>query len=127
MDVALAIALYLIPQAEGFHGIDGDGGKSVGPFQISQAYLDDVNRISGINYTREDCYHYAYAKKITEIYLRHYCTKERLGHEPSARDYCRIHNGGPDGWKEQCTLAYWYKCRIYMYIAINKLKQKETT
>lgn len=121
MDVALAIALYLIPHAEDWNGKDEVG--SYGPYQIRDIYREDVNRFSGCNYTREDCYNYEYAKKITEIYLRHYGAK--IGHKPSARDLVRIHNGGPDGWKEQCTMAYWYKCRMYMYIAINALKTKE--
>lgn len=125
MSQALAIALYVIPLVEGYRGIDGDGGNSRGPYQISDAYLADVNRISGCNYTREDCYNPVLARRIVIIYLTHYGTRERLGHQPSTRDYCRIHVAGPDGWREHCSLAYWYKCKVYIYLAINELKAKE--
>ena len=124
MSETLAIALMLIPQVEGWRGIDGDGGKSWGRFQISQICLDDVNRISGMNYTKADCYNDKFAQRICIIYLTHYGTAERLRHEPTAQDLCRIWCGGPDGWKEKCTLAYWRKARLYLYVAIAEIKAR---
>ena len=32
--------------------------------------------------------------------MKRYATKAQLGHEPTAEDVARIHNGGPDGWKK---------------------------
>jgi len=116
MNIALTIALYLIPLTEGWRGIDGDNGKSWGPFQISQVYLDDVNKFaSGVNYTKADCYDPVIARRICIIYLTHYGSK--IGRTPTVEDYTRIHNGGPDGWKEDCTLAYWTRAIGYWSIA----------
>lgn len=126
MQQAIAIALMLIHQVEGFRGTDGDNGNSWGEYQISQKCLDDVNRFSKCNYTKADCYNPVYARRIASIYLSHYGTEERLGHKPTAKDLCMIWNGGPDGHKEHCTLAYWYKARMYLYLAINKQKERET-
>jgi hypothetical protein len=123
-EAALAIALFLIPLVEDWRGKDGDGGHSRGCYQIGDDYRNDVNRFSGCNYTREDCYNPVYARRMTEIYLRHYGTRERLGHSPSAKDLVRIHNAGPDGHGEHCSLAYWFKCRRWMWVAVNELKAK---
>lgn len=120
MNQALAIALFLIPLAEDWRGKDEAG--SYGPYQIRDGYREDVNRISGCNYTRQDCYNPVYARRMTEIYLKHYGSK--LGHKSSTRDLVRLHNGGPDGYKEHCTLAYWYKCKAYMWVAVAELKGK---
>lgn len=110
MNMALAIALFLIPKAEGFEGKDGDGGKSWGPYQITQGCLNDVNKFTDykINYTKQDCYDPIIARRICIIYLTHYGNK--IGRVPTVEDYCRIHNAGPDGWMENCSLAYWTKC-----------------
>ena len=32
--------------------------------------------------------------------MKRYATKAQLGHEPTAEDVARIHNGGPNGWKK---------------------------
>ena len=40
-----------------------------------------------------------------------YATKDRLGHDLCDEDMARIHNGGPDGWKNPATAAYWEKVK----------------
>jgi hypothetical protein len=113
----------LIPLTENYRGIDEPG--SHGPYQIRQAYLNDVNRFSHCNYTVADCYNPVLAKRIVTIYLTHYCTVKRLGHEPTVRDYCRTHCAGPTGWKQKCSMAYWQKARLFMDVAMSELKAKE--
>lgn len=113
MSEALSIALMLIPLAEGWTGKDGDGGRSWGPYQITQAALDDVNRVYGTHYVKADCYDGNKAELIARSYLLLWGGK--LGREPNVRDYVRIFVGGPDGWREHCTLPYWYKCRRALY------------
>ena len=108
MNIALSIALFLIPLAEGYRGKDGDNGNSWGPFQITKACLADVNRVSGNHFTKDDCYDYAKARHIAEIYLTYWGA--RVASDPSVETYCRIHNGGPDGWKRPATMTYWVKC-----------------
>ncbi len=115
MNIALSIALYLIPLTEGWRGEDGDNGRSWGPYQISQLYLDDVNKFSGCNYTKADCYDPILARRIVIIYLEHYGKK--IGRDPTVEDYCRIHNAGPDGWMEECSMSYWVKCIRHWAVA----------
>jgi hypothetical protein len=81
----------------------------LGPLQIKQIVLDDVARFTGLQFTPEDCFDREKAIRIAKIYLNHYCTRERLGHEPTLEDAVRIWNGGPDGWAELSTKAHWRK------------------
>jgi hypothetical protein len=104
------IALMLIPLAEGYDGKDGDGGRAHGPYQIHDIYRQDVNRLYGTQYVRADCYDLEKSRDMVMKYLSHYGTEKRLGREPTVQDLCRIHSGGPDGWKQECTLAYWSIC-----------------
>lgn len=39
--------------------------------------------------------------------MSHYATVARLGHVPTDEDIARIHNGGPNGYREANTVAYW--------------------
>ena len=41
--------------------------------------------------------------------MKRYATKSRLGHEPTDEDIARIHNGGPNGYKNPATVKYWEK------------------
>ncbi len=99
----------------------GDNGNAVGSFQIWKIYVDDVNRIQRINHkdkystpTQWKYYHRespVCSRWMVVTYLRHYATKERIGREPTFEDIARIHNGGPVGWKKDCTKAYWEKVK----------------
>ena len=84
----------------------GDQGRSLGILQIRKEVIADVNRFSKIKYTHEDAYSPEHAKAICRIYLQHYCTPLRLGHEPTMEDLARVWNGGPNGYKRSCTLPY---------------------
>jgi hypothetical protein len=84
---------------------------SFGCLQISEQVLIDVRRITGHWFTWEDCMSRETSVKICLVYLAHYCTPERLHHEPTTEDYARCWNGGPDGPRKPSTLAYWVKVR----------------
>ena len=43
--------------------------------------------------------------------MKKYATKKRLGHNPTAEDIARIHNGGPNGFKKGGTEGYWEKVK----------------
>ena len=43
--------------------------------------------------------------------MNRYATFQRLGRFPSCEDYARIHNGGPNGYKQSWTNGYWKKSR----------------
>lgn len=119
----LAQAIALIFLVESNRGMDrqiGDEGKAVGPFQQHKIFVDDVNRISSKTFTYDDRNRFDQSRQMVEIYLSHYCTKERLGHEPGIRDYLRIYNGGPDGCNKLATWDYWLKAVDEFYSLSHK-------
>ena len=46
--------------------------------------------------------------------MERYATKIRLGHDPTDEDIARIHNGGPNGYKNPNTVQYWEKVKKYL-------------
>lgn len=101
----------------------------IGVFQISKIYVDDVNRFNEIDfdcrykYNPPPVWKYRHRKnlvlswEIVTEYVEHYATKERLGREPTLEDMARIHNGGPTGWKKECTKIYWEKVKARMELS----------
>ena len=41
--------------------------------------------------------------------MSHYATQSRLGRNATNEDIARIHNGGPNGWRNPNTEGYWRK------------------
>lgn len=80
-----------------------------GCLQISDAVIADVRRITDHGVTRENAFDRKMSVSICMIYLAHYVTRDRLGHEPTMEDYARCWNGGPMGYKNPATLLYWAK------------------
>lgn len=91
----------------------GDGGKSVGMYQIGKLYVDDVNNIYGTSYKYTDRLNPVISREITAKYLAHYgkVYTRRTGKKPTVEVYARIHNGGPNGYKKKATIKYWRKVR----------------
>lgn len=88
-----------------------------GLYQIRQAYLTDVNRIAGTKYTLKQV---TSSKELSQwcvkTYIGHYGKQyeEKTGKKLTMEVAARIHNGGPDGWKEKVTEPYWKKWRREM-------------
>ena len=91
--------------------------KAYGLLQIRQPYLDDVNKIAGKDVlavwsksklTLADMKDPEMAKWAFRVYLNHYgeSYEKNTGKAPTAEVYARIHNGGPNGWKNKKTVAY---------------------
>jgi len=86
----------------------GDGGRSLGPYQITRAYWRD----SGVPGRYEWVRNRAYAERVMIAYWKRYC--------PSAlarRDWqtlARVHNGGPMGASEWRTRSYWGRVRQHL-------------
>lgn len=91
----------------------GDGGRARGRYQILRAYVEDANRIAGTSFSHKDAHDPDKARQIVRIYLNHYgrVYARKTGLEPSCEVLCRIHNGGPSGWRKKATLRYWKRCR----------------
>jgi hypothetical protein len=91
----------------------GDGGKAIGIYQIHAEYWED-----GCNFKQVD-WPYDWAKRpnksaeIVTAYLMYYgmVYEKRTGKKATAEVLCRIHNGGPSGWKKKATVKYWNKCK----------------
>ena len=86
----------------------GDGGRSIGPYQISRAYWMD----SGVPGHWMFCKDRAYAESVMLAYWKRHC--------PDAlrvRDFAtlaRVHNGGPVGHRLSATLPYWKLVRTHL-------------
>ena len=79
----------------------GDGGRSLGPYQISKAYWKD----SGVPGRYQMVRSTFYAERVMIGYWKRYCPRAL-----AKRDWqtlARIHNGGPKGTSNRRTLPYW--------------------
>lgn len=83
----------------------GDGGRSLGPYQITLAYWKDSSVAGRYEMVRDR----AYAERVMKAYWQRYC--------PSALDrgdwrtLAQVHNGGPNGPRVSKATAYWAKVR----------------
>lgn len=92
--------------------------KAYGLLQIRSPYLKDVNRIAGKKEIRRkwgkdrltlaDMKSRKKAEWAFHVYLSHYgkIYTQKTGKIPTAYVYARIHNGGPNGWKDKDTINY---------------------
>jgi hypothetical protein len=100
----------------------GDGGKSIGPYQISQPYWYDAVHRPGKSGDRriyrgvyEDVKNKEYAERVMWLYWDRY--KHLSGADlqnlsfKDAMNLSRQHNGGPQGHRKKETWAYWVKVR----------------
>lgn len=104
-------------------GANGERGL----YQLSEIYIDDVNRICALQgYSTDRTYDYIDAfneinsKRMvwiyTSYYLDIYASKLTIGIGqspplPIEEIVARIHNGGPTGHKKESTKAYWLKVK----------------
>jgi beta-glucosidase/6-phospho-beta-glucosidase/beta-galactosidase len=108
------LALALVESSNNTNAI-GDDGLSWGLYQIRPVYVEDVNRILGVNmYRHIDAMDPTHAQAMVVIYIDHYATPERLGRPVTDEDRARIHNGGPTGWKKRKTVKFWKKVKKVM-------------
>ncbi len=83
----------------------GDGGRSLGPYQISRDYWRD----SGVPGVYRMVRHNAYAERVMKAYWSRHCpgALARLDFQTLAR----VHNAGPDGAQNRGSLPYWRQVR----------------
>ena len=85
----------------------GDNGEAVGAYQIHTIFVEDVNRIIGVEFfLNEDRFNWWYSRIMTGIYLKHY--------GGTLEDMARKHNGGPQGHLKEATKPYWEKVKERM-------------
>ena len=129
MTSASIFGIALAPLFAAIAEVESENGKtSDNVYQISSAYLNDANRISaGMFKINGSTVHPAYfypnevkSRSASELMMkiyweyygnRYFTTTKRF---PTAEVLVRIHNGGPDGWKNPATLKYWQKVKAVM-------------
>lgn len=108
----LIVALIEVESHGNDHAI-GDkhmNEKAYGSLQIRKPCVDDVNQRLGTTYQSRDMLgNRSLSVQVCRTYLERYATRKALGREPSFEDMARIWNGGPNGWRKQSTLGYWFK------------------
>lgn len=94
----------------------GDNGNAIGCLQIWKVVVDDINRIYKTNFKYSDR-----TNRIKSVYMcieyltywgKVYHRKTNL--EPNNEVYSRIWNGGPYGYKKECTKKYWNKVKLIL-------------
>ena len=85
--------------------------SEIGPYQITKQYVEDVNRIIMVLsmdipfFTYENRQDRTASREMVKIYITYYAFGELLPPEilfitiPLAEDMARIHNAGPDGYR----------------------------
>lgn len=130
--------------------------RAVGAYQLSEIYVDDLNRIFDwfayrVKFDYEDRWDWFKSRLMVKRYIWYYGTKTGLDltldqydnlTETACEYMARIHNGGPDGWRDdpqwfvrnrgytleqaekkiENTKAYWQKVKARME---NDVEMKE--
>ena len=101
-------ALHQVETSGRLGAIEGDGGRSLGPLQISRAYFTD-SRVAG---SYEQVVDLPFARRVVSAYLQRYAPKAWAAGD--VETLARIHNGGPRGDRKQATINYAAKVRRAM-------------
>ena len=101
----------------------GDNGKAISALQIHEAYFKDAQEFdkSLAQYTYQDVKKREVAIKVFWAWMSRYCTKKRLGREPTDTDRMRMHNGGCNAYKFQNAKK---EANLLKYVAKVKLAMK---
>lgn len=102
--LSLALLFNAIAQVE------SDGGTtSQNAYQIKDIYIDDINRIYGLQLSYSIKFDRKLSEKAMRLYWIYYGGRyERIMGRPVTYEVlARIHNGGPDGFKKYSTKKYW--------------------
>ncbi|XP_071942097.1 lysozyme-like [Antedon mediterranea] len=89
------------------------GSLSCGPYQIKEPYYTDA-KLKGkdLDGDWKNCTKtFPCSERCVQGYMARYAIKSRIQHDPTCEDFARIHNGGPNGYKNPNTLGYWYKVK----------------
>ena len=110
--VALAPLFTALAQVE-----SNNGQTSKNIYQLTQKYIDDVNRISKDEaFLWDDRLNREKSERMMCIYWTYYgrLYLDHTGRTPTWETLARIHNGGPDGWKKYGTKKYWRRVQEHL-------------
>ena len=112
MEQIMLFGLYLTPLFNAIAKVESDCGvTSKNIYQISDIYIDDLNRIYPHIYPKR-CKYYKYASQCMMFdYWRFYAYDyaRKTGKPITYEVLARIHNGGPNGMFKATTLPHWHK------------------
>jgi hypothetical protein len=100
MNITNLIAAVILEESGGDNLAVGRRGE-LGPMQVRQCAIDDVNRRCGTTYRLIDMTNRAKAADVFVKYIHIYSTN------PTEEVACRIWNGGPRGPRRNSTKPYW--------------------
>jgi soluble lytic murein transglycosylase-like protein len=107
----LLLQAIIMVESSGDDRAVGRGGE-LGCMQISAIAKRDILRITGgipsNRFNREQ------SIGMARAYLEYYVTRERLGREPTLRDYALVWHRGPEGWTQKSYSAYWDRVMDYL-------------
>lgn len=112
MGQMVLFGLYLSPLFNAMATVESNYGKtSENVYQISDEYIDDLNRIYTHHYPKICKYDKFSSECMMMDYWRYYAYdyNRRTGKPITYEVLARIHNGGPQGMKKESTKRYWYK------------------
>lgn len=126
MEQIMLFGLYLAPLFNAIANVESDCGvTSKNIYQISDIYIDDLNRIYPHIYPKRCKYDKHSSQCMMFDYWRFYAydyarkTKNPITYEVLAR----IHNGGPNGMFKATTLPYWHKVKKELKKELERIKQ----
>ena len=96
----------------------GDGGRSLGPYQISYRYWAD----SGVRGRWAQCYDRRYSETVMLAYWNRHCPNALR--QRNAEVLARIHNGGPEGCMKGATWGYWQKVKRTLHEKTSSAKPR---
>ena len=112
MEQIMLFGLYLTPLFNAIAKVESDCGvTSKNIYQISDIYIDDLNRIYPHIYPKR-CKYDKYASQCMMFdYWRFYAYDyaRKTGKPITYEVLARIHNGGPNGMFKATTLPHWHK------------------
>ncbi len=93
---------------------DGDGGLSIGPYQICKSYWRDATNFDhSLGGTYQDCRKPDYAEKVIRAYMQRYINA--AWKQLDAEIIAKTHNGGPRGAEKLKTVEYWKKVKAQLH------------
>jgi len=105
----LFYAIWMVESSGRLNPPDGDNGKSIGPFQITESYWIDANMPYG---EYQDCHNLKYSMKVMERYWNRYVPQALK--DANFEVLARTHVGGPKGYSKSSTLIYWSNIKEYL-------------
>ena len=126
MEQIVLFGLYLAPLFNAIAKVESDCGvTSKNIYQISDIYIDDLNRIYPHIYPKR-CKYDKYASQCMMFdYWRFYAYDyaRKTGKPITYEVLARIHTGGPNGMFKATTLPHWHKVEKELKKELERAKQ----